>query len=114
MSMPFPPPPPATVIRPPETATHGSIGAVIGVLSVILFLCIVAIIIGRLCFGKGILHGSAHYDLESWIESKCSSCVDGRLILSPPPPPPPPPPQTMPTNEGRSELPAENVGSAGN
>jgi hypothetical protein len=31
--------------------------------------------------------GYGEYDIESWVETKCSSCVGGRVV--PPPPPPP-------------------------
>lgn len=60
-----------------------SVGPVIGVLVVIIVFAVVAVVVGRLCSGKSIM-GYGHFDLESWAETKCSSCIDGRI--SPPPP----------------------------
>lgn len=67
---------------------HGSVGPVIAVLAVITVLGVIAGMIGRLCSGRRIM-GHGEYDFESWVETKCSSCVDGRI--APPPPPPQPP-----------------------
>ncbi|XP_038885752.1 uncharacterized protein LOC120076044 [Benincasa hispida] len=61
----------------------GSVGPVIGVLVVIIVFAVVAVVVGRLCSGRSIM-GYGHFDLESWAETKCSSCIDGRI--SPPPP----------------------------
>lgn len=88
MSMPLvqpPPPPLGTIIQQPFHAhsVHGSVGPVIAVLVVIIVLGILAIVVGRLCSGRRIM-GYGHYDIENWAETKCSSCIDGRL--SPPPP----------------------------
>ncbi|KAL3538900.1 hypothetical protein ACH5RR_002266 [Cinchona calisaya] len=58
---------------------HGSVGPVIGVLAVIIILCAIAVMIGRLCSGRGIFGHVPHYDFESWVETKCSSCVEGRV-----------------------------------
>lgn len=58
---------------------HGSVGPVIGVLAVITILGAVAVMIGRLCSGRGIFGHGPRYDFESWVETKCSSCVDGRV-----------------------------------
>ncbi|KMZ56401.1 hypothetical protein ZOSMA_96G00770 [Zostera marina] len=66
-----------------------SIGAVICVVVGIVVLGMGAVIIGRLCAGSRIL-GYGHYDMEGWVEKKCSSCIDGRMALEDPPPPPPP------------------------
>ncbi|KAK9756388.1 hypothetical protein RND81_01G093600 [Saponaria officinalis] len=96
---PPPPPPPQLMASPPPYTTHGSIGAVIGVLAVVLVLCVGAVLVGRLCSGRGI-RGRTHYDMESWVETKCSSCVDGRIVLSRPPPSPPPPPPPPTTTHG--------------
>nr|XP_043620031.1 uncharacterized protein LOC122591867 [Erigeron canadensis] len=57
---------------------HGSVGPVIGVLAVIMVLGAVAIMIGRLCSGRRIM-GHMQYDFEGWVETKCSTCIDGRL-----------------------------------
>ncbi|TQD73229.1 hypothetical protein C1H46_041247 [Malus baccata] len=57
---------------------HGSIGAVVGVLIVVLLLGLVAAVIGRVCSGRSIF-GYGHYDLGSWAEAKCASCIDGRI-----------------------------------
>lgn len=61
----------------------GSVGPVIGVLVVIIVFAVIAVVVGRLCSGRSIM-GYGHFDLESWAETKCSSCIDGRI--SPPPP----------------------------
>lgn len=58
-------------------------GPVIGVLVVITILGAIAVMIGRLCSGRGI-RGHARYDFEKWVETKCASCIDGGL--DPPPP----------------------------
>ncbi|XWS14651.1 hypothetical protein CRYUN_Cryun35bG0027600 [Craigia yunnanensis] len=73
-------PPQVTVTQQPYNshASHASIGPVIAVLLVITFLGILAGMIGRLCTGRKIL-GYGRYDIESWIETKCSSCIDGRI-----------------------------------
>ncbi|KAL6546080.1 hypothetical protein OROGR_009954 [Orobanche gracilis] len=63
---------------------HGSVGPVIGVLAMITILGVVAVMIGRLCSGRGI-RGHGKYDFEGWVETKCASCIDGRV--DPPPPP---------------------------
>lgn len=60
---------------------HGSIGPVIGVLIVIIVLGVIAVMIGRLCSGRRIM-GHGQYDIESWPERKCSTCIDGRINLS--------------------------------
>ncbi|KAI3497339.1 hypothetical protein L1887_39882 [Cichorium endivia] len=64
---------------------HGSVGPAIGALALIMVLGVVAVMIGRLCSGRRIM-GHRQYDFEGWVETKCSSCIDGRL--GPPPPPP--------------------------
>lgn len=58
---------------------HGSVGPVIGVLAVITILGAIAVMVGRLCSGRGIFGHGPRYDFESWVETKCSSCVDGRV-----------------------------------
>ncbi|KAE8659083.1 Telomere maintenance component 1, putative isoform 1 [Hibiscus syriacus] len=81
MSMPLAQqPPPVTVAQQPyrSHATHASIGPVIAVLLVIIVLGLVAGMIGRLCTGRKIM-GYGQYDIESWIEKKFSSCIDGRV-----------------------------------
>ncbi|CAN1278397.1 hypothetical protein LINPERPRIM_LOCUS16626 [Linum perenne] len=71
---------------------HGpsaSVGAAIGAVAVITVLGVIACVIGRVCYGGRVLgYGGGQYDMESWVETKCSSCVDGRLRAPPPPPPP--------------------------
>ncbi|CAN1273872.1 hypothetical protein LINPERPRIM_LOCUS15216 [Linum perenne] len=69
-------------------SSHASIGPVIAVLVVIVILGIAAVMIGRMCSGRRIL-GYGQYDIEGWAETKCSTCIDGRIAPSPPPPPPP-------------------------
>lgn len=79
-------PPPMEMAQQAYTAHsgHGSVGPVIGVLAVITILGAIAVMIGRLCSGRGI-RGHAQYDFERWVETKCASCIDGRV--DPPPPP---------------------------
>ncbi|CAL0312108.1 unnamed protein product [Lupinus luteus] len=69
---------------------HGSVGPVIAVVTVITILGVIAGIIGRLCSGHRVM-GHGNYDIERWVETKCSSCVDGRIATPPPPPRPSPP-----------------------
>lgn len=73
-------PPPGTITQPSfnSHSTHGSIGPVIAVLVVIMVLGILAVMIGRLCSGRRIM-GYGQYDMETWAERKCSSCIDGRI-----------------------------------
>ncbi|KAK7410013.1 hypothetical protein VNO78_00477 [Psophocarpus tetragonolobus] len=71
-------PPPMSV---PQQSAHESVGPVIGVLVVVIVLGIIAVMIGRLCSGRRIM-GHGQYDVESWAERKCSSCIDGRINLS--------------------------------
>ncbi|KAL2346377.1 hypothetical protein Fmac_000377 [Flemingia macrophylla] len=71
-------PPPVSVA---QHSPQESVGPVIGVLIVIIVLGIIAVMIGRLCSGRRIMrHGQ--YDVESWAERKCSSCIDGRINIS--------------------------------
>nr|XP_004501812.1 uncharacterized protein LOC101514152 [Cicer arietinum] len=76
-------PPPLTVDQQSYNGAsqHDSIGPVIGVLIVIIVLGIIAVMIGRLCSGRRIM-GHGQYDIESWAERKCSTCIDGRINLS--------------------------------
>ncbi|KAM0060930.1 hypothetical protein Hdeb2414_s0004g00129971 [Helianthus debilis subsp. tardiflorus] len=61
---------------------HGSVGPVIGVLAVIMVLGAVAVMIGRLCSGRRVM-GHLQYDFEGWVETKCATCIDGRMGPSP-------------------------------
>ncbi|KAJ9186689.1 hypothetical protein P3X46_002234 [Hevea brasiliensis] len=84
MSTPLSQQPPAVTIaqEPFHThSTHSSVGPVIAVLVVIMILAVLAVMIGRLCSGRRIL-GYGQHDIESWAETKCSSCIDG--TISPP------------------------------
>ncbi|KAK9002784.1 hypothetical protein V6N11_060364 [Hibiscus sabdariffa] len=56
-------------------SSHACYGPLIAVLLVVLILGIMACTIARLC--KHI--GDGHYETESWIERKCSACIDGRI-----------------------------------
>ncbi|OIW15225.1 hypothetical protein TanjilG_08817 [Lupinus angustifolius] len=89
-------PPPIEVTHQAYTthSSHGSVGPVIAVLAVITVLGVIAAMIGRLCSGHRIM-GYGDYDIERWVETKCSSCVDGRITPHPPPRPasPPSPPE---------------------
>ncbi|KAL1344149.1 hypothetical protein HN51_018030 [Arachis hypogaea] len=60
---------------------HDSVGPVVGVLVVVIVLGVIAVMIGRLCSGRRIM-GYGQYDIESWAERKCSTCIDGRINLS--------------------------------
>ncbi|KAF2309889.1 hypothetical protein GH714_005501 [Hevea brasiliensis] len=85
MSMPLGQQPPAVTIAQENFhthSTHSSVGPVIAVLAVIMILGLLAVTIGRLCSRRRIL-GYGQYDIENWAETKCSSCIDGRI--SPPP-----------------------------
>ncbi|KAK1418218.1 hypothetical protein QVD17_27369 [Tagetes erecta] len=62
---------------------HGSVGPLIGALAVIMVLGAIAVMIGRLCSGKTIMN-HRQYDFDGWVETKCSSCIDGRIGHSPP------------------------------
>ncbi|KAL8153984.1 hypothetical protein V2J09_011744 [Rumex salicifolius] len=73
------PPPPHPIT---SSAAHASLGPVIGVVAVVLILCAVAVVIGRLCSGRSIM-GYGHYNMETWVESKFSSCVDGTVLIPP-------------------------------
>ncbi|OIW10169.1 hypothetical protein TanjilG_27920 [Lupinus angustifolius] len=66
---------------------HGSVGPVIAVVTVITVLGVIAGIIGRLCSGHRFM-GYGDYDIETWVETKCSSCVDGGIFTPPRPSPP--------------------------
>ncbi|KAL8239484.1 hypothetical protein R6Q59_016051 [Mikania micrantha] len=61
---------------------HRSVGPAIGVLAVIMVLGAIAVMIGRLCSGRKIMN-HRQYDFDGWVETKCSSCVDGRLSHPP-------------------------------
>nr|GLL47328.1 uncharacterized protein LOC109161662 [Ipomoea trifida] len=87
---------------------HGSVGPVIGVLAVIAVLGAIAVMIGRLCSGRRIM-GRGQYDFESWVETKCASCIDGRVDPPPPPRPPVPAPATPPPAPEAEEAPQEST-----
>ncbi|KDP38399.1 hypothetical protein JCGZ_04324 [Jatropha curcas] len=104
MSMPLSQQPPAVTVgqEPFHTlSTHTTIGPVIAVLIVIMILGIVAVMIGRICSGRRIL-GYGQYDIESWAETKCSSCIDGRISPSLPRPP-----NVFATSAPSSSMPAQ-------
>ncbi|KAK7346001.1 hypothetical protein VNO80_20514 [Phaseolus coccineus] len=108
MSTPFVQQPPSIEISQQAYRTHsdhGSVGPVIAVLAVITVLGVIAGMIGRLCSGRRVM-GHGEYDVETWIETKCSSCVDGRIAPPPPPPslPPQPPIQDLPPVQAPQEI----------
>ncbi|KAK5837925.1 uncharacterized protein LOC108474927 [Gossypium arboreum] len=82
------PPPPYGGVTQQAYTVHkgqGSVGPVIAVLTVITILGIIAAMIGRLCSARRRIMGHApSYDCESWVERKCSSCLDGRPDIYPP------------------------------
>ncbi|KVI01983.1 uncharacterized protein LOC112500523 [Cynara cardunculus var. scolymus] len=92
---------------------HGSVGPAIGALAVIMVLAAIAVVIGRLCSGRKIM-GHRQYDFEGWVETKCSSCIDGKL--GPPPPPPcvaaPATVESIRSNLSSSEAPAAAAAAA--
>ncbi|KAK7310874.1 hypothetical protein RJT34_08647 [Clitoria ternatea] len=92
-------PPPVIVSQ--ESSQHGSVGPVVGVMVVIIVLGVIAVMIGRLCSGRRIM-GHGQYDVESWAERKCSTCIDGRINL------PIPRPSSEPNN---TSLPATPIHS---
>ncbi|XP_022860930.1 uncharacterized protein LOC111381382 [Olea europaea var. sylvestris] len=81
-------PPPMAVMAQQAAYTahsgHGSVGPVIGILAVITILCALSVMIGRLCSGRRVM-GYQGYDLERWVETKCSSCIDGSFNTHPSP-----------------------------
>ncbi|CAA7019625.1 unnamed protein product [Microthlaspi erraticum] len=89
-------PPPATELPLHSSSTsasgHSTIGPFIAVLILVIVLCILASVLGRLCSGKTIL-GYGDYDMERWAESRCSSCIDGHILPHRPSPSPPPRPE---------------------
>jgi hypothetical protein len=114
---PPPPPQPMVVIHRYHGGTS-SFGPLIVALAVITVLGALAVLMGRVCFGRRSLFGYGRYDLEAWVETKCASCVDGRMdvalprprhVAPPPPaaasPPPaqPPPPEAEATNGADAE-----------
>ncbi|KAL0017318.1 hypothetical protein SO802_004387 [Lithocarpus litseifolius] len=75
------PPPPTVTITQQTFSSHSTFVPFIAVFAVIIIFGVLAIMIGRLCSG-GTTLGYGHYDMERWVEEKCSSCIDGRI--SPP------------------------------
>lgn len=83
-----PPPSSLTATQLPYTSSYsnqgsGSVGPLIAVLAVVTVLGALAALVGRLCSGRGIMGGHGQYDIETWLDEKCSSCIDGRM--NPPP-----------------------------
>lgn len=86
-SLPLDQSPPLVIAQPnysPHTGSHGSVAPVVAVLVAVAVLGVAAAVLGRLCTGKRIMGYGHKYDMESWAESKCSSCIDGRIRVSPP------------------------------
>ena len=111
MSTPFvQQPPPIEVTQQAYTthSGHGSVGPVIAVLAVITVLGVIAGMIGRLCSGRRVM-GHGEYDVETWVETKCSSCVDGRITPPTPRPRPPPPPEHNSGEESPPEEPPQEI-----
>ncbi|RAL38854.1 hypothetical protein DM860_015215 [Cuscuta australis] len=80
-------PQPPIVMQPQayrSSASHGSVGPVVGALAVIAVLGAIAVMIGRLCSGRRIA-GHGGYNLESWFEAKCATCIDGWVEPAPRP-----------------------------
>ncbi|KAJ3678118.1 hypothetical protein LUZ60_001921 [Juncus effusus] len=111
MSVPFEEynPPPAPTVEVHRSNSASSFGPLIAVLAVITVLGALAVLVGRICFGRtGFRYG--RYDLEAWIETKCASCVDGRIDVALPRPrhvaAAEPPPQVPPVAPAPAETPA--------
>ncbi|KAK4768712.1 hypothetical protein SAY87_003853 [Trapa incisa] len=87
-SFPLNQPPPLAIVQPnytPHTVepqSHSSLVPLVAVLVVVSVLGVVAAVVGRLCTGKRIMGYGHKYDMESWAENKCSSCIDGRILVS--------------------------------
>lgn len=116
-----PPPPPleATVVIHRSHAST-SFGPFIVALAVVAVLGALAVFMGRVCFGRRSVFGPGRYDLEAWVETKCASCVDGRMDVAvprprhvaPPPPPaaaPPPPVDAAPEDKELEQPPGTNL-----
>ncbi|KAL8160582.1 hypothetical protein V2J09_002119 [Rumex salicifolius] len=104
-NQPLLPPPPALVMDQQSYTAHGSVGPAIAVVAVIAVLGVVAGMIGRICAGRSFM-GYGHFDVEAWMDSKFSSCIDGHVDALPPRRYRPPPPDEMPAPDaevGRSE-----------
>lgn len=94
-----PPPPPQLTVAIHRYHGGTSFGPLIVALAVITVLGALAVFMGRVCFGRRTVFGYGRYDLEAWVETKCASCVDGRMDVALPRPrhvPPPPPAVTSP------------------
>ncbi|MED6218252.1 hypothetical protein PIB30_025177 [Stylosanthes scabra] len=74
-------PPPQQSYDDGVSSEHDSLGPLVGVLVVVIVLGVIAVMIGRLCSGRRIM-GYGQYDIESWAERKCSTCIDGRINLT--------------------------------
>ncbi|KAG0453743.1 hypothetical protein HPP92_025047 [Vanilla planifolia] len=68
---------------PSRQRPEGSIGPLIGVLTVIIVLGVIACLIGRLCSGRRIA-GIGQYDVEGWMERNFASCINGPPAVLPP------------------------------
>ncbi|KAF9668607.1 hypothetical protein SADUNF_Sadunf14G0021200 [Salix dunnii] len=102
MSMPLDQEPPPVSITPQSFSTHSthtSISPFIAVLVVIMFFGVLAVMVGRLCSGRRIM-GYGQFDMESWAEGKCSSCIDGRIS-------PPVPRSSAPATSSSASTPAQ-------
>ncbi|KAJ6722478.1 hypothetical protein OIU74_007134 [Salix koriyanagi] len=102
MSMPSDQQPPPVSITPQSFgahSTHTSIGPFIAVLVVTMLLGVLAVMVGRLCSGRRIM-GYGQFDMESWAEGKCSSCIDGRIS-------PPVPRSSVPATSSSASTPAQ-------
>ncbi|EOA29063.1 hypothetical protein CARUB_v10025319mg [Capsella rubella] len=101
-------PPPATEVPQHSSSGNTTIGPFIAVFIIVIVLCVLASVIGRLCSGKTIL-GYGDYDMERWAESRCGSCIDGHIIPHHRPSPSPPPPR-QPLHHTSSGVSVESEG----
>ncbi|GAB2267271.1 hypothetical protein Dimus_002257 [Dionaea muscipula] len=77
-----PPPPPMLMSQHTYAvnSNHGSVGPVIAVVAVIAVVGVVAAMVGRLCSGRSIMGYGIQFDVEGWVETKFSSCLDGHAL----------------------------------
>eukprot|EP01018_Ginkgo_biloba_P001052 Gb_13439 [translate_table: standard] len=73
---------PGTIYQPVAESsgseTNGSAGAVLAVLAVVIFLGVIAFVIGNVCAGR-LFKADSKEDCVGWMERWCSACIDGDL-----------------------------------
>lgn len=82
-----PPTPRPHEYDPSATQIHASIAPFVCIFVAVVVLGMAAVAVGRVCSGKRKTSGSCYqgkYDMERWAESKCSSCIEGRIHVNSP------------------------------